>query len=314
MKKALFLTNGKNDMVESKEYSDYIYAYSIYRHSCKIYKALAKIIIKIFKNNDFILKKVMGKWANNISKYDIIICEGLKGKKLIFEFLLKNKSKETKIIMWHWNKIFKNEINPNEDIAKKCEQWSFDPDDCEKYNFKYNTQYFSKIEIKENLEIKWDTYFLGTDKDRSSKLLKLEEIFNKMKLKSNFHIVKSPLQESNSNLSYKKAISYEENLKNVIKTKIVIDIPIEGQKGLTLRVLEALYYKRKLISFNEALKKEAFYNSNNILILNEKELDNGLAVDKIKDFMNKEYQESKENIIAREYFSFEKWMERFCDN
>ena len=114
-------------------------------------------------------------------------------------------------------------------------------------------------------------------------------------------------------ITYKKNISYKENLKNVIQSDIVLDIPISGQKGLTLRVLEALYYKKKLISFNDYLKNELFYNDNNILILNEGDLDSNIVIDKIEEFLNKPYQDLKENELARKYFSFEEWILRFCN-
>lgn len=309
MKKLLFLTNGKNDMVFSKKYNEYIYAFSVYKYDFKFWKALTKIIVKF--NLRSLFKCFLGNWINNIDKFDIIVCEGLKGKRWIFEILLKNKNENTKIIMWHWNKIFKNEIDPNDILAKKCEQWSFDPDDCQEYNLKYNTQYFSKKYINENIKKEYDIYFLGTDKNRVNKILKLDKIFNEIGLKANFHVVKSPLEEVNSNIVYKKEISYKENLKNIVKSEIIMDIPISGQRGLTLRPLEALYYKRKLISFNEELKKQSFYNENNILILNEKDLESENVKEKIKQFIDKPYLETKENQEARDYFSFEKWMERF---
>lgn len=309
MKKLLFLTNGKNDMVFSKKYNEYIYAFSVYKYDFKFWKALTKIIVKF--NLRSLFKCFLGNWINNIDKFDIIVCEGLKGKRWIFEILLKNKNENTKIIMWHWNKIFKNEMDPNDILAKKCEQWSFDPDDCQEYNLKYNTQYFSKKYINENIKKEYDIYFLGTDKNRVNKILKLDKIFNEIGLKANFHVVKSPLEEVNSNIVYKKEISYKENLKNIVKSEIIMDIPISGQRGLTLRPLEALYYKRKLISFNEELKKQSFYNENNILILNEKDLESENVKEKIKQFIDKPYLETKENQEARDYFSFEKWMERF---
>ena len=78
MKRILFLTNGKNDMVKTQEYGDGIYAYPVYRYDLKIYKAFAKIIKKFCQNN--ILEYVLGKWARNVNNFDIIICEGLKGK------------------------------------------------------------------------------------------------------------------------------------------------------------------------------------------------------------------------------------------
>ena len=309
MKKILFLTNGKNDMVKSKEYGNGIYAYPVYKYNSKIYKIFIKAIRKV--HCDIILKYVLGRWARKIENYDIVVCEGLKGKKWVFEYLLKYKRNDAKIIMWHWNKIFKNEIAPSDTIAQQCEQWSFDPDDCEKYHLKFNTQYFSKINLNENLEKKWDVYFLGTDKNRTEKLLKLEEIFKLLGKKTNFHVVKSSLDKANPRITYKKNISYKENLENVIQSNIVLDIPISGQRGLTLRVLESLYYRRKLISFNDYLKNELFYNDNNILILNERDLDSNIAINKIEEFLNKPYQDLKENELARKYFSFVEWILRF---
>ena len=310
MKKILFLTNGKNDMVKSKEYGNGIYAYPVYKYNSKIYKIFIKAIRKV--HCDIILKYVLGRWARKIENYDIVVCEGLKGKKWVFEYLLKYKRNDAKIIMWHWNKIFKNEIAPSDTIAQQCEQWSFDPDDCEKYHLKFNTQYFSKINLNESLEKKWDVYFLGTDKNKKEKLLKLEEIFKLLGKKTNFHVVKSSLDKVNPRITYKKNISYKENLKNVIQSDIVLDIPISGQKGLTLRVLEALYYKKKLISFNADLKNQFFYHQNNILILDEKDLNDSTIYNKIKSFIDMPYCEIKENELAREYFSFEKWMQRFA--
>lgn len=309
MKKILFLTNGKNDMIKSKKYGNGIFAYPVYKYNNKIYKAFIMFIRKA--HCDFILKYVLGIWAKNIENYDIIVCEGLKGKKWIFEYLLKHKKDKTKIIMWHWNKIYVQEISPDDSIAQQCEQWSFDPDDCEKYNFKFNTQYFSKINFNESLEKKWDIYFLGTDKNRTEKLLKMENIFRSLGKKINFHIVKSHLDKINPCITYKNYISYKENLRNVIQSSVVLDIPISGQKGLTLRVLEALYYKKKLISFNEDLKRQSFYNPNNILILFEKDLEDNTIYKKIKTFIDMPYCETVENELAREYFSFEEWILRF---
>lgn len=311
-KKILFLNNGRKDMVRSRKYNDGVYSYSIYRFSSRFYKAMVKIVLKT--KNDFILKLLLGTWALNINNYDLIICEGLKGKKWIFEFLIRNKLKKTKIVMWHWNKIFEKEINPKDVIAQQCEQWSFDPDDCIVYNLKFNTQYFSpNTHFRKKNKLKWDTYFLGTDKDRLSVLIKLKELLEKNNMKTNFHIVNSPIQKKDSRIKYKKPISYKKNIKNVKDSRIIIDVPIYGQRGLTLRVLEALYYKKKLITFNNDLKKEMFYNENNILVLNYEELEDINIANKIENFLNSEYIDTEKNKYARKYFSFEQWMLRFLN-
>lgn len=50
-------------------------------------------------------------------------------------------------------------------------------------------------------------------------------------------------------------ISYQENLDNIRKSKCIVDVVQKGQIGLTLRPLESLFFKKKLLTNNKCIKK-----------------------------------------------------------
>lgn len=53
------------------------------------------------------------------------------------------------------------------------------------------------------------------------------------------------------------------------KSKVVIDIQMGKQNGLTMRTFETLHLNKKLITSNQNIKQYDFYSSNNILCLED---------------------------------------------
>lgn len=307
MDKRVFLTKGKNDIVMSGNYGDGIYASPVYRFDNKLCKIMANVCVMLKLP---LLKCFLGDWSRNISSYDLIICEGLKRRSWVFDYILKHKRVDTRIVMWHWNKIFEHEISPESELASKCEQWSFDPDDCEKYHMNYNTQYFATISIPFDTEVKWDLYFLGADKGRRPLLEKIKNVCEQVGISTYFHIVSDGKIDDSSEalISYKNPISYEKNIENVASCRAIVDLPLLGQNGLTLRVMEALYLDKKLISFNQSVKELFFYDENNILVCGS---ENEINTQKIFDFLDTKYQVKEECKKAKRYYSFVEWMKRF---
>ena len=304
MKKSVFLTKGKKDMIASGQYDEYIFASPVYRFDNTICKILARINVKLRLP---FLVCFLGDWAKNILDYDLIICEGLKGRSWVFEYILKHKKEGCRVIMWHWNKIYENEINPQAELAMHCEQWSFDADDCKQYNMHFNTQYYMAKEADYDNLMKWDLYFVGSDKNRAELIKKIEQYCRSINLMANFHVVADDSSKvSTEERFYRKPISYEDNIKNVIHSKAILDVPLKGQHGLTLRVLEALYFQKKLITFNSDVKNLVFYNGNNILVCHDE-----TDIELIGYFLQQPYVDTEECVEARKYYSFKEWMKRF---
>ncbi len=85
------------------------------------------------------------------------------------------------------------------------------------------------------------------------------------------------------------------------KSKCVLDIPSATQSGLSMRTIECLGMKKKMITTNADVIKYDFYNSNNIMII-----DNDFDFSRLKIWMNKPYIEL-DSSIYKEY-SIENWV------
>lgn len=68
-------------------------------------------------------------------------------------------------------------------------------------------------------------------------------------------------------------LSLEEIDKIYDSSKCIVDYKFRGQSGLTMRTIESLGHGCKLITNNQYIKHEPFYNEKNILIYNVEQFD-----------------------------------------
>ena len=98
-----------------------------------------------------------------------------------------------------------------------------------------------------------------------------------------------------------RALSSEEVMEVVASSKAVLDIQHPKQTGLTMRTIEMLGVKRKLITTNPAVKEYDFYNPQNILV-----------IDRANPIVNKEFLESLYSPINEKLYykySLDGWIE-----
>ena len=232
-----------------------------------------------------------GAWKFIIKKYDYVIVGENGYSKKISEFI-KKKNPNCKIIMYYWN-VLNEEYKKILDDKNIDEFWTFDKQDAKRYGLKYNPQFYTKaINLKKN-DIEKDLVFLGRAKNRKNDLLKLQVQLEDKGIISEFVISEKE----------KDIMPYDKYLTLISKSRCILDYNDEGQTGLTLRPMEALFFKKKLITNNKDIINYDFYNPNNIFVLG---LDN---IDDIKEFIEKEYEEIDEKII--DYYDFEQWLKRF---
>ena len=205
---------------------------------------------------------------------------------------IKNKNKNIRIIFWYWNSLVElgNKIIDTEYID---EIWTYNRFDSKNFNLKYNPQFYLKMFDLENKETNTDVLFLGRDKGREESLRKLESELNGMDVITNFKIVKTSAD----------TVKYPDYLKLLEESKCILDYSFTLPCGLSLRPLEALFYEKKLITNNSDIKNYDFYDSNNIFILGEDD------INKIKEFIDKPYKKIDEKIVR--YYDFYSWISRF---
>lgn len=148
--------------------------------------------------------------------------------------------------------------------------YTFDESDSKKYGFRFtNTLYSKRNDITPSSK-KSDLFFIGRAKDRLAKLQAIAKLCVSNSLNPNFSILISDRkQEQIKGVKYiDKVIPYDKVLPQIISSKCVLDIVQEGQVGLTMRVYEAIFYNKKLITNNQSVKKLRYYRPDYMQVIN----------------------------------------------
>jgi hypothetical protein len=104
-------------------------------------------------------------------------------------------------------------------------------------------------------------------------------------------------------------ISYEEVIIEDISSKAILDINNNDEYGMTMRELEALFLKKKLITNNTAIKDRDYYHKNNVFIIDYTVMS---PFEGLKDFFTIPFAPI-DDIIIKSY-SVESWFQRFKDD
>lgn len=238
-------------------------------------------------------------WLETCRKSDVVIVH-MSCLTMSLPRYINRVNPKAKVIAWYWNIV--NESYVPSKIVGKCECWSFDPEDCKKYGMKFNHQYYFKTLIQEKNNPQCDVYFCGSDSGRGRLLVELYDIFMEKGLKAKFQIVYPKYEGIPENLKANPQ-KYEFILENNLNSKVILELMRPGQTGATVRQMEALFQKRKLITNNVNIKKEDFYRPQNIFILGEQSLDS------LMEFINCPYDHSANQHI--ESYDVLSWLERF---
>lgn len=166
--------------------------------------------------------------------------------------------------------------------------------------------YFDDIPIKAN---KFDIYFVGSFlRDRIQVLFKLAKIFEELGLQSSINLSLKKWNKSKFPKSIKiikRPLSFKENLVNVSQSKIILDCANNIHNGLSMRTFESIGFRKKLITNNPLVKKYDFYDTNNIFVIEDEQLDG------IENFINLPYKNLPEAIYRK--YSFSNWIKQVLD-
>lgn len=270
----------------------------VYKNIPDILKIIRRIHIKI---NLFPISIWLESWKRNLHKYDTIIIHASILTSIVVKYLNK-KDPNLRIIVWYWNPISKSE-KLEKFSESLCEVWTFDIHDAKKYNLKYNSQYYFHDIILEKSKETEKILFVGGDKGRYDMLIELQNELSRFNILTDFHITQTS-KSTNSN-KYKKRISYNSILKKIAESTAILDIVSEGQSGLTLRPLEALFFEKKLITNDKSMIEWDCYHPNNIFILGIDNLSN------LHKFMGSDFYIFPDQ--KKMYYDFDMWLNRFFE-
>jgi hypothetical protein len=249
--------------------------------------------------------------------YDYVLVINIETMGRIIARRLRRGFPEATMILVLWDPIY---YKPNaKKILKRFDKvFSFDESDCEKYRQihflpDFYLKEYADITDKHNYE--YDLCFIGTahtDRYRIVKNItkaaqaKKLKVFVRLYFYSPFNYYLCRLFHKDFAGSKKKDFSFQPMTAAEIadiygKSRIVIDIESPNQKGITMRTLEIMAAKRKMITTNDNVRNYDFFNSQNILIINK----HNPVID--DTFLQSEYVDISAEIYEK--YSLKSWID-----
>jgi hypothetical protein len=285
--------------------------------------AWVKAVIRINKN---LISKYIEQYFNEVmktvrnKKYDVVFL--ISGQSLSFskEMIaeIKKYQPQAKFVLYQWDSQTNFPyIKQVQEFFDKC--YSFDKRDIEetpslKFLPLFYSKTYEKIGQKKIADYKYDFCFVGTAHPKKYKFInmmaeQLKSIYPKQFI---YFFFPSPIvffyrKLRNKELRYAKYSEFHyvplkgKEMNDVYEgSRCVLDSAQDGQLGLTIRVLEALGAKKKLITTNEDIVNYDFYRPENIYVYDGK-----FDLDDV--FFKSEYLDVDEKIYS--YYSLRNWLE-----
>lgn len=232
-------------------------------------------------------KKVFPIISNN--KYDYVFIIG--GMTFAFNSSMikeiRTFNPNAKFVLYQWdsesNLPYLNNIHKYFDKI-----YSFDLSDCESnssYIFLplFYTELYEKIGKDKSYDFEYDCSYIGTAHPKKfhdinimsetlRKVFPKQFIYHYMPslLKYIYHKLLSPEYRNAKYSDFRtQKLSFEQVVDVIKRSKCILDAPQKGQSGLTIRTIECLGAKRKLVTTNHHIKSYDFYDPNNILVLDD---------------------------------------------
>ena len=233
----------------------------------------------------------LDRWTRVMEQYDTIILADAGNTPNVVRYL-NRRWPGRRVIVWYRNPAAAS-LPPAVFEGLDCEVWSFDPADCAAHGLRYNPQFYIPCTPGPAGEAGQEAFFVGQDKGRGETLARLEQALQAAGCKTRFCIVgvNSP------------RLPYWEIVRRAASARVIVDCPCEGQSGLTLRPLEALFYQKKLITTSPGIRQQAFYHPDNIFVWGR---DDPAS---LGDFLSRPYDAGVDRFRAE--YSLEAWAARF---
>ncbi|MBZ5946338.1 hypothetical protein [Leuconostoc gasicomitatum] len=243
-------------------------------------RAVSKKIPKFFKNHNIKHYQKIFDLITFIPDIILIIQGDMLEKQTMDEFRIQWP--KARINLYLWDNLFniKGVVNK---LKWFDNAFSFDDRDSKSNDELTFLPLFFIDKFSENKQsnVNYDLTFIGTiHSDRYKVLIDIEKsmaslgkkiyTFKYLQAKWLFWLywlIKPEFKKTQrSDFSY-KTMEFQELEKIINRSFAVIDIQHPKQSGLTIRTIEMIGMRKKLITTNESIKNYPFYNENNILII-----------------------------------------------
>lgn len=170
--------------------------------------------------------------------------------------------------------------------------YSFDLEDVASFNFKHITNYIFLDKQNIKSDYKYDVFMVLTPDKRIEQLNHIAEQLETLKISFKFIVVSNNKPANlHATIEHRTQEIKTDELKTYLDdSRIILDLLRENHNGISFRIFEALAYQKKIITNNASVKEYVFYNSNNILVIDPK----NIKIDRL--FFESDYQPLDEAI------------------
>ena len=279
-------------------------------------KALLKISSKIFAKKTYkYYSKILA--DNKDKQYDYVLFIKCEMAPVSILKQIKEMYKDAKLNLYLYDSI-ENVKGIKGKFQYFDKIMSFDRQDCLNDEIMEFRPLFFCDEYREDntnvKEIEYDINFIGTIHSDRYKIIKNVKEFcinNDKKaywylfLQSGFmfwyyKLTKSEFRGVNKDEFSFDKISSKEIAEVVDKTRVILDVQVPNQTGLTMRTIEMVGMKKKLITTNAEIKEYDFYIPENIMVINR----NGFNID--NNFFEQPYIEIDNDVYEK--YSLKSWI------
>lgn len=257
----------KGHTVHHIDFNSFCYKYPNFFY--KVYNFFLKLLFRRNLKHIYYGKEIT-KRLEAFGKQDIILT--MKGDFIASESIKDFKKYTDKSIAF-----FNDNVRRYPNIANVIpffdEVYSFEKEDCKKYNLKFITNFIYKEGKTDAVNFDFEVFNISSKDKRTPKIIQIAK-----RLKEAGIIYKIIILDKKNKLQtdvidiIKEPIKLEEVNEYIANSKALIDFHREKQNGLTFRVFESLGSEKKLITTNPEVKNYDFYNPNNIHIIENNEL------------------------------------------
>jgi hypothetical protein len=220
------------------------------------------------------------------NNYDFVLL--IRAEAVTEEFIMNLRAyhKNVAIFLYQWDSMNLTK-GPIDKLDLFDLRFSFDKRDCSSYSMTFLPLFYMDDyrDIEETpIDPKYDFLFVGTmHSDRYGMIREIKRYADAHSMHSYFYMYfPTPLlfykmRYFDRNLTGAKKcefrfsmLSRRDTVQAVANAKILIDSEHPAQSGLTMRTIEALGARRKLITTNADIINYDFFHPNNILVINRK--------------------------------------------
>ncbi|MDX6181653.1 hypothetical protein SGQ44_06065 [Flavobacterium sp. Fl-77] len=183
------------------------------------------------------------------------------------------------------------------------EVFSFEKEDCKKYNLKFATNWiYNSVSVVAPKPFEYQVFNIISKDKRLSILSKIADNLKSNNISHKIFVYDKKYRKKTSTIEFiTNHIPLAEIKEYINRSQVLLDINRKSQSGLTFRVFESMGLQKKLITTNADIVNYDFYNPNNILVINEK---NPIIP---VSFFEKEYEKLPDAIFNK--YTLEGWID-----